>query len=44
MDSKRPDVDLDEKPDEDGRVTKWDRGGGGSDRSVLSALRRLFGR
>ena len=43
MDSKRPDVDLDEKPDEDGRVTNRNRGGG-SDRSVLSALRRLFGR
>ena len=42
MDSKRPDVDLEEKPDEDGVVTKRDRDA--DDRSLLAALRALLGR
>lgn len=43
MDSKRPDVELEEKPDEEGVVTKRDRDGD-EERSVFDALRRLFSR
>ena len=46
MDSKRPDVDLDEKPDEEGLVTKrdHDEDEDRDDRSVPNALRRFFDR
>lgn len=40
MDSKRPDVRLDDEPDEAGRVTKRDRDAeGSSSRSLLEAIR-----
>lgn len=41
MDSKRPDVRLDEKPEEDGVVTGRDEEG---DRSFISRLLKFFKR
>ncbi|WP_255681864.1 hypothetical protein [Natrinema sp. SYSU A 869] len=43
MDSKRPDVRLDDAPDEDGLVTKQGRGTR-SVRSVIDRLRKYFNR
>ncbi len=42
MDSKRPDVRLDDAPDEEGRVTA--RKHEGSSGSLVDRLRRFFGR
>ncbi|MGQ3410729.1 hypothetical protein [Natrinema versiforme] len=43
MDSKRPDVRLDDAPDEDGIVTKRDRTEQSS-RSLIGKLREYLGR
>ncbi|WP_264182207.1 hypothetical protein [Natrinema amylolyticum] len=43
MDSKRPDVRLDDKPDEDGLVTKRDREDR-SARSLVDRIREYFSR
>ncbi|SEV80623.1 hypothetical protein [Natrinema salifodinae] len=42
MDSKRPDVQLDDSPDEEGIVTKREQGG--SSRSLVEKLREFFRR